>query len=52
MKSKAKLQDSDFDIINDPFGWLTGDIGQAAQVIVQELNPLLEGLLDAHETLM
>jgi len=40
----AKLQDSDYDIINDSSGWLNGDIVQAAQVLIQDINPLLEGL--------
>lgn len=40
----AKLQDSDYDIINDSSSWLNGDIVQAAQVLIQDINPLLEGL--------
>ena len=40
----ATLDDSDYDIINDPSGWLTCDIVQAVQVLLQEVNPLLEGL--------
>ena len=40
----ATLDDSDYDIINDSSGWLTCDIVQAAQVLLQEVNPLLEGL--------
>ena len=40
----AKLQDSDYDIVNDSSGWPNGDIVQAAQVLIQDINPLLEGL--------
>ena len=40
----ATLDDSDYDIINDPSGWLTCDIVQAVQVLLQEVNPLLESL--------
>ena len=40
----ANLEDSDYNIIKDPSGWLTCDIVQAAQVLLQEVNPLLEGL--------
>ena len=40
----ANLGDSDYDIINDSSGWLTCDIVQAVQVLLQEENPLLEGL--------
>ena len=40
----ATLDDSDYDTINDPSGWLTCDIVQAAQVLLQGVNPLLEGL--------
>ena len=45
----ATLDDSDYDIINDSSGWLTCDIVQAAQVLLKEVNPLLEGL--QHPTL-
>ena len=45
----ANLGDSDYDIINDSSGWLTCDIVQAVQVLLQEENPLLEGL--QHPTL-
>ena len=38
------LDDSDYDIINDPSGWLTCGIVQAVQVLLQEVNPVLEGL--------
>ena len=38
------LDDSDYDIINYSSGWLTCDIVQAAHVLLQEVNPLLEGL--------
>ena len=40
----ANLQDSDYDVINDSSGWLNGDIVQAAQVLIQDVSPLLEGL--------
>ena len=40
----ATLDYSDYDIINDSSGWLTCDIVQAVQVLLQEVNPLLEGL--------
>ena len=40
----ANLEDSDYDLINDSHGWLTCDIVQAAQVLIQEVNSLLEGL--------
>ena len=40
----ANLDDSDYDIINYSSGWLTCDIVQAVQVLLQEVNPLLEGL--------
>ena len=42
----ATLDDSDYDVIDDPSGWPTFDIVQAVQVLlhVQEVNPLLEGL--------
>jgi len=40
----ANLEDSDYNIIKDPSRWLTCDIVQAAQVLLQEVNPLLEGL--------
>ena len=40
----ATLDDSDYDTINDPSGWLTCDIVQAAQVLLQGVNSLLEGL--------
>ncbi|XP_068673794.1 uncharacterized protein [Montipora foliosa] len=43
-RALANLDDSDYDIINDSSGWLTCDIVQAVQVLLQELNPLLEGL--------
>ena len=45
----ATLDYSDYDIINDSSGWLTCDIVQAVQVLLQEVNPLLEGL--QHPTL-
>lgn len=35
----AKLQDSDYDIINYSSGWLNGDIVQAAQLLIQDINP-------------
>ena len=40
----ANLGDSDYDIINDSSGWLSCDVVQAVQVLLQEENPLLEGL--------
>ncbi|KAL9978869.1 hypothetical protein ACROYT_G016450 [Oculina patagonica] len=40
----AKLQASDYDLINDLSGWLNGDIVKLAQVLIQDINPLLEGL--------
>ena len=40
----AKLGDDDYDIIIDATGWLTCDIIQEAQVLLQEVNPLIEGL--------
>ena len=40
----ANLQASDYDIINDSSGWLNCDIVQAAQVLLQDVNPLIEGL--------
>ncbi|XP_068714108.1 uncharacterized protein [Montipora foliosa] len=43
-RALANLDDSDYDIINDSSGWLTCDIVQAVQVLLQELKPLLEGL--------
>lgn len=40
----AKLDNSDYDIISYPAGWLTGDIIQYAQVLIKEVNPAIEGL--------
>ena len=40
----ANLQASDYDIINDSSGWLNCDIVQVAQVLLQDVNPLIEGL--------
>lgn len=40
----ANLGSTDYDIINDPTGWLTSDIIQAAQVLIKEVNPIIEGL--------
>ena len=40
----AKLTSTDFDIISDPAGWLTCDIIQEAQVLLQAANPALQGL--------
>ena len=40
----SNLQESDYDIINDSSGWLNCDIVQAAQVLLQDVNPLIEGL--------
>jgi hypothetical protein len=50
----AKLIDADYDIINDTVGWLTSDIIHAAQVLLQEVNPAIEGfqLLVLFETLL
>ena len=45
----ATLDCSDYDIINDSSGWLTCDIVKAVQVLLQQVNPLLEGL--QHPTL-
>lgn len=39
----AKLNNSDYDIISDPGGWLTGDIIQYAPVLIKEVNPAIEG---------
>lgn len=39
----ANLTSSDFDIINDPNGWLDCSI-QQAQVLLQQHNPLIDGL--------
>jgi hypothetical protein len=39
----AKLIYADYDIINDTVGWLTSDIIHAAQVLLQEVNPAVEG---------
>lgn len=41
--SLAKLNDEDYSVIRDPTGCLTCDIIQAAHVLLQEANPLLEG---------
>ena len=40
----AKLDNLDYNIINDPAGWLTDDIIQYAQVLIKQVNPLIEGL--------
>lgn len=40
----SNLQESDYDIINDSSWWLNCDIVQAAQVLLQDVNPLIEGL--------
>ena len=40
----AVLGNSDYAIISDPVGWLTGDIIQSAQVLIKQVNPALEGL--------
>lgn len=39
----ANLTSADFDIINDPNGWLDCSI-QQAQVLLQQHNPLIDGL--------
>jgi len=40
----ATLDESDCDIISGPSAWLTCDIVQAIQVLLQEVNPLPEAL--------
>ena len=40
----ANLTSTDFDIINDPNGWLDCSIIQQAQVLLQQHNPLFDGL--------
>lgn len=40
----ANLTSTDFDIINDPNGWLDCSIIQQAQVLLQQHNPLIDGL--------
>lgn len=40
----ANLTSSDFDLINDPNGWLDCSIIQQAQVLLQQHNPLIGGL--------
>lgn len=40
----ANLTSTDFDIINDPSGWLDCSIIQQAQVLLQQHNPLIDGL--------
>ena len=43
-RALANLDDSDYDIIMIRLGSSTCDIVQGVQVLLQELNPLLEGL--------
>ena len=38
----ANLTSTDFDIINDPNGWLDCSIIQQAQVLLQQHNPLID----------
>ena len=40
----ANLTSTDFDIMNDPNGWLDCSIIQQAQVLLQQHNPLIDGL--------
>ena len=40
----ANLTSTDFDIINDPNGWLDCSIIQQAQVLLQQHNSLIDGL--------
>ena len=40
----ANLTSTHFDIINDPNGWLDCSIIQQAQVLLQQHNPLIDGL--------
>ena len=39
----ANLEESDYQIILDPFGWLNCDIIHRAQVLLHEANPSIEG---------
>ncbi|XP_066270230.1 uncharacterized protein [Branchiostoma lanceolatum] len=43
-RSLSNLSESDYDIIIDPNGWLTGDIVHCSQVLVRQVNPGVEGL--------
>ena len=38
------LGNSDYSIMSDPAGWLSGDIIQSAQVLIKQVNPVLEVL--------
>ena len=39
------LSNSDYSIMSDPAGWLSGDnIIQSAQVLIKQVNPVLEVL--------
>ena len=40
----AMLGNSDYSIMSDPAGWLSGDIIQSAQVFIKQVNPVLEVL--------
>ena len=40
----ANFTSTDFDIIDDPNGWLDCSIIQQAQVLLQQHNPLIDGL--------
>ena len=42
--SLTKLNNIDYDLISDPDGWLNCEIIQTAHVLLQELNPAIEGL--------
>lgn len=39
----AYLEESDYQIILDPFGWINCDIIHRAQVLLHEANPFIEG---------
>ena len=39
----ANLEESDYHIILDPFGWLNCDIIHRAQVLLHEANSSIEG---------
>ena len=39
----ANLEESDYQIILNPFGWLNGDIIHMAQVLLHEAKPSIEG---------
>ncbi|XP_019636874.1 PREDICTED: uncharacterized protein LOC109479362 [Branchiostoma belcheri] len=43
-RSLSNLTKSDYNIIRDPNGWLTGEIIHSAQVLVRRVNPGVEGL--------